>query len=164
MADGIIGATRAAQLIPSLDVYNEAPDLVVLSSDWDADILSPLVKIKTVLTRPDGRSFPDVATVIPLMTRNPAKLLKTSTGSIEVGKLADIVALDKDIFNIPVESIDEANVVFTMMNEKVVFDPSGIAGTPVGTITPSPAPDSSSFSILYRFGFLTTIFVVTVLF
>lgn len=158
---GVIGSTRAAQLIPALEVYSKAKDLVVLSSDWDAGILPPLMKIKTVLTRPDGRSFPDVAAVIPLMTRNPAKLLKTNTGSLEIGKLADLVALDMDIFNIPVAMIDDASVVLTMLNGKVVFDPSGIAGKPVGSPAPTtaPTPPSSCSSISVHFGLFSTVCV-----
>lgn len=99
MAD-LIGTTRASQLLPALEIW-EAGGLVVLSSDYDADVFSPIAKIQTVLTRPDGRSFPSVESVIPLMTLNPAILLQhdDKAGSLEVGKAADLVVLDKDILS-----------------------------------------------------------------
>jgi predicted amidohydrolase YtcJ len=95
----IIGQIRSSQLMPTFELY-ESGALVVLSNDWDADEISPVVKIETILSRPDGRSFPDVETVIPLMTTSPAKLLHNNAGKIEEGKAADIVALDQDIFSI----------------------------------------------------------------
>lgn len=135
---GNIGVFRSSQLIPAVEVM-EAGAFLTLSSDWDADALSPLVKIKTVLTRPTGRPFADVATVIPFLTKNPATLLGTNTGSIEVGKAADIIALDKNIFEIAPDTIDQAKVVLTIFNGDVIYDPTGITGTPV-TIAPTPAP------------------------
>ena len=59
---GILGTTRASQLLPALELY-EAGATLTLSSDWDADVLSPIQKIQTVLTRADGRSFPSVESV-----------------------------------------------------------------------------------------------------
>jgi len=104
IGDTVIGSDRAGQLLPAKELH-DAGATVTLSSDWDADDLSPLVKIQTVLTRPDGRNFPDVETVIPMVTKNVATLLNTNTGVLAAGKLADLVVIDRNIFEIPFEQI-----------------------------------------------------------
>jgi len=43
-------------------------------------------------------------------------------GSLEVGKLADIVILDKDIMSIPEEEIPGTKVLYTIVNGETVFD------------------------------------------
>ena len=42
-------------------------------------------------------------------------------GTLEKGKLADIVVLDKDIFNTPLEEISNAKVCLTILNGKIVY-------------------------------------------
>ena len=141
----LIGETRASQLLPALELYN-AGALLTLSSDWDADVLSPIRKIQTVLTRPDGRSFPNVESVIPLLTINPAVLLQhdDKTGSIEVGKSADLVVLDKNIFELQVDEIHTAQVILTMFQGEVIYDPEGIMGEEIGNV---PVPTSAGATL-----------------
>jgi predicted amidohydrolase YtcJ len=43
-------------------------------------------------------------------------------GSLEVGKLADLAALTKDYFKVPVEEIGEIEAVMTVVGGKVVYD------------------------------------------
>lgn len=102
---------------------------VVMSSDFDADELSPLVKIQAAATRrKDGA--PDVATAIEWMTINPARLLHQdkTTGSIEVGKVADLAVIDRDILKLPVKAIGNAKVVATLLQGKAVYDPGKLFG------------------------------------
>ena len=145
----ILGRDRATQLLPALEIYNENATLT-LSSDWDADSLSPIIKLWTVLNRSNNHSFPDLETVIPMLTLNPSKLLKTNTGSIEVGKIADLIALDRNIFQMDKTNINQAKVVFTMFNGGVVYDPTGIAGTPIGAIAIPTSTSASSASRMFR--------------
>ena len=42
-------------------------------------------------------------------------------GSIEVGKLADMIVLDRDILTIPPEEIKEIRVLMTMIGGEVVY-------------------------------------------
>ena len=47
--------------------------------------------------------------------------MEDKIGSIEVGKLADLVVLDKNLFEIPVTEIHNVNVVETVMNGETTF-------------------------------------------
>ena len=42
-------------------------------------------------------------------------------GSIEVGKRADIVVLDRNLFEIPATEINEASVRFTIFDGEIVY-------------------------------------------
>ena len=99
---------------------------VVMSSDFDADELSPLVKIQAAVERGE-EGAPDVETAIKWMTINPAKLLQQAdtTGSLEPGKFADLVVIDQDITKIPVSQIGQAKVVATLLQGEPVFDAEG---------------------------------------
>jgi hypothetical protein len=52
-------------------------------------------------------------------------------GSLQRGKLADLVLLDRDITSIPAETIRDAQVLITIVGGRVVFEArsSGITGT-----------------------------------
>jgi hypothetical protein len=43
-------------------------------------------------------------------------------GSIEEGKLADFIVIDRNIFDIPIEEVHETNVDITIVGGKVVFE------------------------------------------
>ena len=43
-------------------------------------------------------------------------------GSIETGKLADFVVLDRDLFAIPIEEVSEARVLKTVVEGEVVYE------------------------------------------
>lgn len=118
---GVIG-DRAGRMMPAGTLQAMGAD-VVMSSDFDADELSPLVKIQTAVERKiDGA--PDVETAIEWMTINPARLLHQdqTTGTIEVGKFADLVVIDRDITKVPTREIGKAHVMATLLQGDVVFD------------------------------------------
>jgi adenine deaminase len=99
--------------------------------------LSPLVKLQAVLTRPDGRSFDKLEDVIPMLTINAATLLglDTMTGSLEIGKSADLVVLNQNIFDLDFYDIAASTCVeITMLQGQVVYQSDG---------TCSPEPSSS---------------------
>ena len=66
----------------------------------------------------------DVQTAIEWMTINPARLLHQdkTTGTLEVGKFADLVVIDRDITAIAVDQIGAAKVLATLLQGEVVFD------------------------------------------
>jgi predicted amidohydrolase YtcJ len=51
-----------------------------------------------------------------------------ATGSIEVGKLADLIVLDRNFSTIPAEQIADTKVVRTIVGGRTVYD----AGSPAG--------------------------------
>ncbi|QAX28801.1 amidohydrolase [Leisingera sp. NJS204] len=117
---------RTDRLLPA-GALLEAGATVTLSSDWDADELNPLIKIETAVSRRHN-GLPDVATAIAAMTINPAIALRHAdrTGSIEVGKFADLVVLSKDILKIPANQISSVAVEATLLQGEAVFDNAGL--------------------------------------
>lgn len=117
---------RAGRMMPAASLEKSGAT-VVMSSDFDADELSPLVKIQAALERPKEGAA-DVRTAVKWMTVNPARLLNQDdrTGTLEVGKYADLVILDKDIFDIAINEIGETKVKATLLQGKPVFDADGL--------------------------------------
>jgi hypothetical protein len=107
---------------------------LAFGSDWPVAPLDPLVGIHAAVTRQtaDGANplgwHPDQK--IPLeeallaFTRNGARaeFMEHAKGSIEAGKLADLVVLDRDIFSVEPERIKDARVVMTVVGGRVVHD------------------------------------------
>jgi len=107
---------------------------LAFGSDWPVAPLDPLVGIHAAVTRQtaDGANplgwHPDQR--IPLeeallaFTRNGARaeFMENAKGSIEPGKLADLVALDRDILSLEPERIKDARVTMTVVGGHVVYD------------------------------------------
>jgi hypothetical protein len=68
-----------------------------------------------------------LASMIDAYTINAAWLMhqEDSTGSIEIGKKADLLVLDRDLFELPASEINEAKVLLTLLDGEVVFAGSG---------------------------------------
>ncbi len=105
-------------------------------SDWIYGDLDPLVSIETGITRDDaygpistsdfeefGDETVDLATLIDAYTINGAWQLHAEdrSGSIEVGKRADMVIYDRNLFEIPTGEISEATVDLTLFDGRVVY-------------------------------------------
>ncbi len=97
--------------------------------------LSPVVQIEIGHTRqnpgePDAPVQPreterlDVESLVRGFTIDAAYQMhmEDEIGSIEVGKKADLVVLDQDIFDVDAYDIHRTKVVLTMMDGKVVYD------------------------------------------
>ena len=107
--------------------------LLVGGSDWDVSSLNPLDAIETAVRRQNpfedagpvlGKNEEiDLATALDTYTRNAAYVmrLEDKTGSIELGKRADLIVLDRNLFEIPATEINEARVLLTMMDGKTVY-------------------------------------------
>lgn len=119
---------RSFDLIPTQALV-DAGAHVILSSDWDTDPLSPVATIGRALTRPT-QAMRDVEHAARMVTIDTAEALghDDTTGSIEVGKFADMVLLDQDIFSIDPEAIAATRVLVTWLNGRVVHLAGGLPG------------------------------------
>ncbi|OJD61472.1 amidohydrolase [Bacillus sp. NH11B] len=95
---------------------------VSLSSDWDVNELNPLVTISNALSI-DEKGLSDVYAAIDAYTIKPAKALGLDniTGSIEVGKSADMILLNEDITKMSADKIPNAKVLVTVLQGEVVY-------------------------------------------
>jgi hypothetical protein len=120
-ADPWLGHDRAAHLMPVKEFLAAGANLT-LSSDWNVNELNPLISIANALEL-KGQAFPDVDTAIAAYTINAAKALGLAeeTGSLTVGKAADLVVIDQDISRAKPAKIRQAKFLLTMLNGKVVY-------------------------------------------
>ncbi len=120
-AEPWIGHERAAHLMPVKEFLVAGANLT-LSSDWNVNELNPLISIANALEL-KGQAFPDVDTAIAAYTINAAKALGLAeqTGSLTVGKAADLVVIDQDISRAKPAKIRQAKFLLTMLNGKVVY-------------------------------------------
>lgn len=107
-------------------------------ADWPASAYlstyKPLELIESAITRrlPGEPEMPprnpgqsvSLAEAIIAMTRNTAIQVGEldSLGSITEGKLADLVLLQRDLFDIPAETISATNVAMTVVNGEIVHE------------------------------------------
>lgn len=47
--------------------------------------------------------------------------MEDKLGSLDAGKYADMIVLDRNIFTIPMEEVKKAKVVTTIVNGKIVY-------------------------------------------
>lgn len=117
----LLGEVRLSDHVPIRDIYNTGAN-VTLSSDWDVSSLSPFVGMMHSLQR-DHQSLPNIESAIESYTINAAYSLRQENklGSIEVGKLADIAIVDKNILTIPTANIGSTKVLMTILDGEVIY-------------------------------------------
>jgi predicted amidohydrolase YtcJ len=132
IAVDIVGNERVNRFYPVASVANSG-GLIVGGSDWDVSSLNPLDAIETAVTRrnPFTNEGPVLGTAeevslqraLEMYTRNAARVtrLDAITGTIEVGKRADLIVIDRDLFVIPVSEINEARVLQTLMDGNEIY-------------------------------------------
>lgn len=116
---------RAFDLIPVKSLLDTGAH-VSLSSDWDADPLSPFGTIQRALTR-ETNAVPDVETAIALVTIDAAYALghDDTTGSIEVGKYADYAVIDQNLLDVEAREIEATKVLLTVVAGDVTYRQPG---------------------------------------
>lgn len=112
---------RAYKMLPMRELY-DAGARVTLSSDWDVNPLSPLGIMQNALSLGE-RGLPNLAAAIKAYTLDAAYTLRQEeeTGSLEVGKQADLLVLDQNIFDLPVSQIGKARVLWTLLGGQPTY-------------------------------------------
>lgn len=110
---------------------------LAFGSDWTVAPLDPLLGIEAAVTRRtiDGKHpqgwVPEqkigVEEAVRAYTHGSAyaEYQETAKGTIEVGKLADFVMLDRDIFTVAPETISRSRVILTAVGGKIVHEAGG---------------------------------------
>ena len=105
----------------------------VVGSDWPVvPFVNPWIAIETMVTRQvlggggeiiSGGERVSLEQAIDLFTIEAARQMNTATysGSIELGKLADFIVIDRDVFNIPITEIHKTRVLRTFVHGEEVF-------------------------------------------
>ncbi|HUD30108.1 MAG TPA: amidohydrolase [Novosphingobium sp.] len=125
-----IGPVRSQYIYPvgSIEKFGGR---VAYGADWAVASANPLLGLEVALTRvaPGGDQPPLLAGEAVTLERAVRSYtldvayvnhLDKETGSIEVGKSADLVVLDKDIFRIAPRQIHEAKVIATVFRGRTV--------------------------------------------
>ncbi|WP_217701339.1 amidohydrolase [Tenacibaculum aiptasiae] len=116
----LLGSTLADNQVP-IKSLKEAGARLTLSSDWNVSSLNPFIGLQNAVTRsPQNISLEEA---IKAYTINGAYVMRqeNKVGSLEVGKLADFVVLDRDIFTISTSQIKQTKVILTIFNGKEIY-------------------------------------------
>lgn len=132
----LLGEDRANEQYPMRSFINKG---VVMASSSDYPItqgpyFSPLAGIQMGITRTslqdtnsqnalNPKEKVSLAEMIKTYTINGAyaNFLEKETGSIKVGKKADLVVLDKNLFKIPKQDIHKTKILLTLLEGKETF-------------------------------------------
>jgi len=133
--EAALGKERADRFWP-VKTLLETGALLIYGSDWPSVVpsASPWPGIEAMVTRRDpygvheGALAPqeaiDLVTTLRIFTRNGAEALYTGdrTGSLEPGKSADFIVLDRNLFEIPPEQISDTRVLRTVFRGRTVHE------------------------------------------
>jgi predicted amidohydrolase YtcJ len=127
-----VSAEASAGMYPFASILR-AGGALAFGSDWSVSTPDPLRQLAVAVSRVD----PDSAATEPLLPGERLDLgaaiaahtigaahacaLDGETGSIEVGKLADLVVLDRDLHRLAPADYIEANVLATIVEGEVVY-------------------------------------------
>lgn len=134
-----LGAERFERMEPSGSIAH-AGGRVAFGSDWPVDPLDEFLALKVGVTRSGDPTNPHSygpkyagrlnadpalsrAEVLRSITLNAAEQLKLDAvvGSVEVGKFADLIVLDKNFIQVPEEELGRNDVLLTLVGGKVVW-------------------------------------------
>lgn len=119
------GPERMSKSFPwrSLD---EAGAVLAFSSDWSVADMNPILGIQAAVARdrcPDASQAVSLEKAIEAYTLNGAyaSFEEDVKGSIEEGKLADVIVLSENLFEMDPKRIGEAEVVVTVIGGREVY-------------------------------------------
>ena len=128
-----LGPERYRYVYPAGSLH-KAGATIIGGSDWDVSSYNPFRAFQTGVTRSGGKGQKPLnideriplETAIDAYTINAAYAMKQdkTTGSLEAGKRADLVVLDRDILTIDPETIDQTKVLATYLDGRLVHSAS----------------------------------------
>ncbi|MGH3038039.1 MAG: amidohydrolase, partial [Gaiellaceae bacterium] len=126
LTEPFIGPERSARMYP-FGSLQRAGARLAFGSDWTVSTADPLPQLEVAVTRiaPETRGLEpllpeealDLPTALQTFTTGSAHVnfLDGETGTIEAGKLADLVVLDRDVLDQGSGPIGDARVLFTLV-------------------------------------------------
>lgn len=128
----VLGPARSRWLYPIQSVLTSGA-VVAGGSDWSVSSLNPLDAIEVALTRRSARApagpawVPEERANLPMMlaayTINAAYATyhERESGSVKVGKQADLIVVDRDLFSVPAQQLSESRVLLTLLDGREVW-------------------------------------------
>ena len=133
-----LGEERASREYPMKSFF-DAGVTVASASDFPVTIpFSPVVGMKMGITRSFDPANPEMVLgpeervsldqMIASFTRNGAfaARLEDRLGSLEVGKVGDVVVLDRNLFEVPTDQVGEAKVLLTLFEGREIYRAPGL--------------------------------------
>jgi predicted amidohydrolase YtcJ len=117
-----VGRNRARRMMPMREIYETGAN-VTFSSDWTVNSINPLVAIANSVRLKKSKGLPNIHAAIRAATINGARALglESVTGSIEIGKSADFILLDRNIVRAKPNQIESTEVIMTILQGEKVF-------------------------------------------
>lgn len=136
-----LGPERSRHLYPIARVASSGA-LMAAGSDWSVSSMNPLEAMQVAVTRlalndstgrawlPDERV--DLATIVRAYTLGGAIASDhdSQTGTLTVGKAADLIVVSDDLFALPPHRIAEARVLLTLLDGRAVYRDSALGPRP----------------------------------
>lgn len=132
-ADERLGPDRVKQAYAFKELM-EQNDIVVFGTDFPVEAVSPFYTFHSAVARKDAKGFPEDGfqmensvsreEALKAMTIWPAFSCfeESEKGSIEIGKLADFVILDRDLMTISEPEMRDAKVLKSYIGGELVYE------------------------------------------
>ena len=133
LTEPVLGPDRSRWLYP-IGTLARSGAVIAAGSDWSVSSLNPLEAIQVAVTRlplDAGETSPawlptervDLTTILRAYTIDGTRAAGEAkrTGSLEVGKAADLIVIDRNLYRIPATEIHRARVLLTLLDGQSVY-------------------------------------------
>lgn len=98
--------------------------IIIGGSDSDVCEINPILGIYSAVNHPKDKSSISVLEAVNMFTVNAAyaSFEENEKGSIKNGKIADMVVIDRNIFQIDKKDIKNAKVEMTIKDGNIIYD------------------------------------------